>query len=759
VTAFVDAGYSVTEKNEINNGLRGSSFTLEALNASVQFTAIPASMLKGQTYSITMTMKNESDAAWTAADGYALVAVSPQGNDRWGVTQRSLPVSSVASKATVTFTFDVTAPALAGLYPCHWQMARGGQPFGEIATGANKVRVFDEAAWGQNYPAVSGNYVAYEDYSGLTGSAVSVSNLATGGNVTLPDDIPFPLQWDPVNEWYEPVLPYEDFDISFQWFPDISGSWVTWMVDDYPPGDWFFQITAQDVTALSVLPLRITYGNSDALFPSVDGKYVVWEDYRNDPDGTVGFNFLDDNPDIFISDISDVEGPNDHFPPSYALCTATGPQMAPRISYPYVVWEDWRDTSGFQSDIYLYDLTVDSDGDGIPNWKETIKPSPDPAERKLTDTYWPEEFPDIQGTNVVWMDFRRDSGLAEIVDLYLADIAVPTPTAVATEPPTFRYHPRIQGTKVVWEDWRQGQPDIYWAELNSGAAGPIAATGSREEWPDISGDRVVYAKHRTTVQYDDGTGSLFDWDVYNIWTQGMLKDGSVAACTFPDVPGTFWAWERIEDCVGAGIASGYAFDGNFHPDWTVNRDQMAVFLIRALGEEPANPKDPLSWKSAYGYDPADPSTWEVDFSDVPATGYGTDGTAPYWAWFHIQRLYHTGVTKGVTATEFAPTQAVLRDQMAAFLVRALGLECANPCVDASCWPYDPANSATWAQDFADVPATGQDTCHGAYWAWFHIQAMFDTGITRGCGDGTSYCPEDPVRRDQMAVFLAKAFLE
>jgi S-layer homology domain len=37
-----------------------------------------------------------------------------------------------------------------------------------------------------------------------------------------------------------------------------------------------------------------------------------------------------------------------------------------------------------------------------------------------------------------------------------------------------------------------------------------------------------------------------------------------------------------------------------------------------------------------------------------------------------------------------------------------------------------------------------------------IEALKASGITGGCGDGTTYCPDSPVTRGQMAVFLAKA---
>ncbi len=49
--------------------------------------------------------------------------------------------------------------------------------------------------------------------------------------------------------------------------------------------------------------------------------------------------------------------------------------------------------------------------------------------------------------------------------------------------------------------------------------------------------------------------------------------------------------------------------------------------------------------------------------------------------------------------------------------------------------------------FADVP-TG-------HWAFRFVEALVDSGITAGCGGG-NYCPDDPVTRAQMAVYLAAA---
>jgi hypothetical protein len=50
--------------------------------------------------------------------------------------------------------------------------------------------------------------------------------------------------------------------------------------------------------------------------------------------------------------------------------------------------------------------------------------------------------------------------------------------------------------------------------------------------------------------------------------------------------------------------------------------------------------------------------------------------------------------------------------------------------------------------FDDVPDN--------YWAAVWIKQLAADGITGGCGAGI-YCPENPVTRAQMAVFIVKTF--
>ena len=50
--------------------------------------------------------------------------------------------------------------------------------------------------------------------------------------------------------------------------------------------------------------------------------------------------------------------------------------------------------------------------------------------------------------------------------------------------------------------------------------------------------------------------------------------------------------------------------------------------------------------------------------------------------------------------------------------------------------------------FGDLPASDP--------AFDYVEALVASGITAGCGDGTTYCPDATLTRRQMAVFLAKA---
>lgn len=106
----------------------------------------------------------------------------------------------------------------------------------------------------------------------------------------------------------------------------------------------------------------------------------------------------------------------------------------------------------------------------------------------------------------------------------------------------------------------------------------------------------------------------------------------------------------------------------------------------------------------------------------------------YWSWQFIERLASAGITGGCGLGNYCPEVNVNRAQMAVFLLRGEHGSAYNP----------PAATGTV---FADVSSS--------YWAAAWIEQLAAEGITGGCGSG-NYCPETPVTRDQMAVFLLRA---
>ncbi len=162
----------------------------------------------------------------------------------------------------------------------------------------------------------------------------------------------------------------------------------------------------------------------------------------------------------------------------------------------------------------------------------------------------------------------------------------------------------------------------------------------------------------------------------------------------------------IEAIALAGITRGCNPPANdrYCPAVTVTRGQMAAFLVRALSL---------------------PVAGEDYFSDDADSVFEDD----------INRLAASGVTRGCNPPandRFCPDQAVTREQMAAFLVRGYN------------YPAGPPGNR-----FVDDDDSGFEA---------DIESLAAAGVTVGCNPPSNdrFCPSDPVRRDQMASFLARA---
>ena len=155
----------------------------------------------------------------------------------------------------------------------------------------------------------------------------------------------------------------------------------------------------------------------------------------------------------------------------------------------------------------------------------------------------------------------------------------------------------------------------------------------------------------------------------------------------------------IEAIASRGVTLGCDPDGTIYcVAESVTRDQMASFLARAFELADAG-RD---------FFPDDDGNVHED---------------------NINRLAAAGITEGFDDGTYGPRLPVTREQMASFLARALEI--------------DPVPGDV----FEDVSGVHEG----------NINALARAGVTEGCDPaGNFFCPKDPVRRDQMASFIARA---
>jgi hypothetical protein len=116
---------------------------------------------------------------------------------------------------------------------------------------------------------------------------------------------------------------------------------------------------------------------------------------------------------------------------------------------------------------------------------------------------------------------------------------------------------------------------------------------------------------------------------------------------FADVPAAHWAVDWIEQLHTEGITNGCG-GGNYCPENSVLRSEMAVFLLR----------------TKYGYSYTPPAATGTVFGDVPIY---------HWAVNWIEQLYVEGITTGCGGGNYCPENSVTRAEMAVFLVRTFEL--------------------------------------------------------------------------------------
>jgi uncharacterized protein YkwD len=183
------------------------------------------------------------------------------------------------------------------------------------------------------------------------------------------------------------------------------------------------------------------------------------------------------------------------------------------------------------------------------------------------------------------------------------------------------------------------------------------------------------------------------------------------------------------------------------------------------------------WVAEVFMDSVGPAVYEGTFWDDDASVHHGS----------IEWLAQSGITMGCSPIQYCPLDTVTRGQMAAFIQRAMGLKngtgstysdtggsifagaiealadagIAEPCASGRYCPDAPMTRemmAVFLSRALDLPASSEDRFVDDDNSRFEaeIQALARSGITVGCSE-TQYCPNDSVTREQMATFLMRSW--
>ena len=180
-----------------------------------------------------------------------------------------------------------------------------------------------------------------------------------------------------------------------------------------------------------------------------------------------------------------------------------------------------------------------------------------------------------------------------------------------------------------------------------------------------------------------------------------------------------------------GISAGKTAD-TFDPDTNVTRGQMALFLNAAAAKAGVD---------LMGGD------MMADFGDIADLGENRQNA--------IKALARNGIMSG-SGGNFRPHDDITRAEMAMALVNLVRHTAPSKFVQAGTDKGKLADSdgAALAADKVDYFNDARRTVPAAVDT--HISYAYELGITSGTGDGTTFSPNAPVPRRQMAVFITAA---
>ncbi len=172
---------------------------------------------------------------------------------------------------------------------------------------------------------------------------------------------------------------------------------------------------------------------------------------------------------------------------------------------------------------------------------------------------------------------------------------------------------------------------------------------------------------------------------------------------FADVSSEHWAAEYIAALSQKGVINGYA-DGSFKPEGNVTRAEFAKIMVSVMGLAP----------------------------DAAACSFADSQNL--WSTPYIGAALKAGIISGTGETSFSPESEITREQAAAIIGRALGVEDKGTQAEFT----DDGSISDWAKDY--------------------IYALSALGIINGKPDG-SFSPDTQLTRAEAAKLICVAFTD
>jgi hypothetical protein len=311
-----------------------------------------------------------------------------------------------------------------------------------------------------------------------------------------------------------------------------------------------------------------------------------------------------------------------------------------------------------------------------------------------------------------WTMLGYSGGLQTASDRKATNVQTPSPASLNANSPSKEYV--YAGARLVATESDFSIFPTYQSFAGNGGSSSISVTApSGVPWTAVSNATNFV----TITSGSSGTGNGTVTYSVGVNPGSTIRQGTITVnsqtftvyqgINFTDVPTSDPFYSDIGKLAARGVTLGCG-GGDYCPNDPVTREQMSAFILRSKGE----------------FDPPLPATQR--FLDVPPGN-------PFYSF--IDRLAVLQITLGCGGGNYCPSSPVLREQMAAFILRALG-------------EFDPPTPPT--QRFGDVPPQNP--------FYNFIDRMAARNITQGCSTSPPlYCPASTVTRAQMAAFLVRAF--